>query len=214
MNGTHRDKHRRTPWLLVLAAFSVGLMVGCQPRSEADDHDATASARDVPRDAEASADSDSASPQAGIDTAFYSEALQSGVAELALAEYARDQARSDDVKVLAGMLVRDHEALNDKLRSASGLSADPAPTAEQRDEDARLRALRGDAFDAAWLEHMATGHDRSIARFEAAANGSGSDQARRLAAEALPTLRSHRDAIERLRKGGSTAESAPGTEQP
>lgn len=206
MKNMHHGKPHRTPWLLVLAAFSVGLMVGCQPRNEAND-DAMASARDAPSDAEASDGTNAA--QTGTDASFYSEALQSGTAEMALAEYARGQAKSADVKALADMLARDHEALNRKLRDASGISGDPAPTAQQRDEDARLRALRGDAFDAAWLDHMATSHDQSIARFEAAANGGGTDQARRLAADALPTLRSHRDAIERLRGGASSPASPP-----
>lgn len=211
MKKMHHGKPHRTPWLLVLAAFSVGLMVGCQPRTEANDSDAMASASDTPQDAEASADNAAANatPQTGTDAAFYSEALQSGAAEMALAEYARGQAKSADVKALADLLARDHEALNRKLRDASGMSGHPAPTAQQRDEDARLRALRGDAFDAAWLDHMATSHDQSIARFEAAANGGGSDQARRLAADALPTLRSHRDAIERLRNGASSPASSP-----
>lgn len=136
-----------------------------------------------------------AMPDNQADQAFYNGALQSGIGEVALSEYARANASAAEVRELAVMLARDHRALNDELRRAGAIADDPMSTEAQRSTEARLRSLRGTAFDAAWLAQMAQGHAQSIARFQAASRDAQSEATRLLASRTLPTLQRHSESI-------------------
>lgn len=206
--SAHARGGSRLFWLVALGALSLGALAVCQPRAKGVDKNARV-AGPQPDDGDAEAYADAAMASDGAEAAFLREALRSGVAELSLAEFARDHAQSGAVKSLATALSGDHAALNDRLRARAGGSADPAPTARQRSEAAHLRALEGAAFDDAWLEHLSRSHARAIARFQAVASGADSAETRTLASEALPTLRSHRDRIALLRQGVATPSPSP-----
>ena len=189
-------------WLLALAALSAGVLAACQPRAKAATADAPGNAHGPHPDGDAEAYADPEMAGDDAEAAFLREALRSGMAEQSLAEFAREHAQSGAVRSLATALARDHAALNQRLRAQfDGATGDPAPSARQRSEDARLRALDGRAFEVAWLTHLARTHARSIARFQAVAAGAAAAGTKALAAEALPTLRSHRDRIALLRQG-------------
>lgn len=142
------------------------------------------------------------------DSEFYRKALASGVSEVAASELAANKAASDEIRQLAARLAQDHRALNEWLRQSSGTQDDPAPPPENKAAEDHLRGLQGEAFDRAWLEHMAQGHAKSIALYEATARGGRSEQARTLAAGALPQLREHAASIDRLRNAGDDTEEA------
>lgn len=191
-------------WLLALGALSLGVLAASQPRVKGAAGAGAGPAHGPHPDDDADPDADPAMAgmaDDGAEAAFLREALRNSGFEQALAEFARAHAPSGAVRSLATALGRDHAALNDRLRALSAGAEGSPPSARQRSEEARLRALDGEAFEAAWLEHLARTHARSIARFQAVASGADSADVRTLAAEALPTLRSHRDRIALLRQG-------------
>lgn len=144
--------------------------------------------------------------QAGSDRAFYQQALASGTGEAALSEHAANNASSQEVRALGRMLAEDHAALNAKLMAASGM-ASAAPKPEDKAKHDRVMAQEGEAFDRAFLDHMAMGHEKSIALYQNASRSATSAQTRQLAEQALPKLRQHAARVQELR-GGRDASSA------
>lgn len=157
---------------------------------------------------------------------FLSGALASGEAEVAISRHVQNNATSQDVRALAKRIANDHEALNRKLRDAGAVAdpagaakssgaADPADTtkaaatqdatahsgtdraADAHPMNVEIRAKRGVEMERAYLTHILEGHRKSIARYEAAAaNVEFAAGTRRLAEQALPTIREHLDAVE------------------
>lgn len=185
MNAITR-RHACAAGIALAAAMAAS---ACRPSTDPAMQSAAAATQDVARTVERPM------PDNQADQAFYNGALQSGIGEVALAEYARANASAAEVRELAVMLAREHRALNDELRRAGTIANDPMPTEEQRSTEARLRSLRGTAFDAAWLAQMAQGHARSIARFQAASRDAQSEATRSLATRTLPTLQRHSESI-------------------
>lgn len=207
------------PKLLFLAALLAAS--GCRDRAHRDDMpmshagDATSSTgaahdtgmgdapsaanRDERREAPP-ATSQSATP-GGFDSDrdFVRTALSSGLAEASLSRYVQTQSPTREVRALAKRIADDHDALNAKLRGIQGVGAESVgidPAAKSM--DAAIRAKRGTALDQAYLQHMSDGHRNSIARFESAATGASTDALRRLASDALPTLRDHAQSVDAL----------------
>ena len=145
-----------------------------------------------------------ASAQGRLDTpeaVFIADALASGEMEIASAALARDRSDDPGVKALAERIEADHRRLNDRLEKLPHADAavEPRGTPEHP-EMARLRALEGEAFDAAWLALQERDHREAIRKFERAGTSPALDTAVRSAAtEALTTLREHADAVADLR---------------
>jgi len=148
-------------------------------------------------------DAGTAAKQAlAADRMFYEKALASGHGEVELSRYATTHAQSRDVKTLARRLVDHHTALNKKLMTTSGLQAAPKPKPEDAKAAAEVKANTGAAFDMAFLDHMAKGHAKSIALYEATGKQGKDASTRQLAKTALPTLRGHAKSIAALQTGG------------
>ena len=139
-------------------------------------------------------DTQDATTPAG-DEAFYKQALAGGISEVELSQHAVKHAQSEDVRAIASRMVDHHGALNSRLKEASGMSsAPPLPPADAAKAEA-VRQTAGATYDRAWLDHMAEGHAKSIALYEHTSTNATSAKTRRLASEALPTLREHARSI-------------------
>ena len=148
--------------------------------------------------APAAADSaGSAAPgSAETDRAFARSALASGMAEVKVSRLVEERSPTGDVRTLAKRIADDHEALNGKLRGFAGPDADAVDTdASAKAMGELIRSSQGTELDRAYLQHMADGHARSIARYEAAANTASDEGLRALARDALPKLREHASAV-------------------
>jgi putative membrane protein len=154
--------------------------------------------------AQGNATPDSATPgsaapgSADADRSFARSALASGIAEVKVSRDVEKRSPTSDVRALAKRIADDHEALNGKLRSFAGADAEAVDTdASAKAMDALIRSSEGTDLDRAYLQHMADGHARSIARYEAAANTVRDDALRTLARDALPKLREHAGAVDK-----------------
>lgn len=130
------------------------------------------------------------------DRAFARTALASGLSEVKISRLVEERSPTSDVRTLAKRIADDHEALNGKLRGFAGPDADAVDTdASAKAMGELIRSSQGTELDRAYLQHMADGHARSIARYEGATNTAGDEALRTLARDALPKLREHASAV-------------------
>lgn len=128
---------------------------------------------------------------------FHEQALRSGVAEVEAARSAQLRGASAGLRGFAQQMEHDHAQLNARLAEAAGIEV-PALDARQRAAQARMDAHQGEAFDRAWLRHMARAHASAIRRFQREVDQHGPGAA--VAAQALPGLRAHARRIDELRQ--------------
>lgn len=143
---------------------------------------------------------------------FFQQALQSGVADVAAARSAQLRGASADVRAFAQQLEHDHGEHNTELAQASGLEL-PEPDARQADALHALDQLQGEAYDRAWLQHMAKCHRDSIRAYEREVSQGGAGGP--LAEDVLPKLRAHAERLAQLQstasgKGASATEASLG----
>ena len=125
------------------------------------------------------------------DQGFVGEAMRSNEDEIAVSQLAMDKGGAS-VKSLATMLHKDHTAMRDKLNAVA--HGTPAPTPGTAPAD--LQSLSGKAFDTRVLSLLRDAHEDAIAKFTAASNNSAlSEDVRKLASDALPTLKDHLDKV-------------------
>ena len=213
--------HRSLKMLPLVLAISVPLaMAGCRDHDDANAQAAmadqaaaatpsTAQTTPPPTDADTPPASDpattpdsmgnpspapaqSGAAQVADDQQFVRTALAGGMAEVSVSRYVASKAKSGAVRSLAKRIADDHEALNAKLRTAAGADADAVQADDAaKSAEAMIRGSQGAELDKAYLTHMADDHKKDIASFEAAAAQATDPAVRKLAEDALPTLREH-----------------------
>ena len=119
---------------------------------------------------------------------FFEQALQAGAADAEAARSAQLRGASASVRSFAQQLEREHGQHNSRLAEASG-SQVPQPDGRQRAKLHKLDLHQGEAYDRAWLRHMAQSHHESIRLYQNEVDRSGPGAA--IAADALPDLRAH-----------------------
>ena len=129
---------------------------------------------------------------------FFQQALQSGVADVAAARSAQLRGASAEVRAFAQQLEHDHREHNLELAQAAGLDL-PEPDARQASALHAIDQKQGEAYDQAWLKHMARCHGDAIRLYERefAQSGAGGPLA-----EAACACRPHRGAAVRPGCGG------------
>ncbi|HEY4531435.1 MAG TPA: DUF4142 domain-containing protein [Luteimonas sp.] len=133
---------------------------------------------------------------------FFQQALQSGVADVAAARSAQLRAASAEVRAFAQQMEHEHSEHNLELAQAGGLDL-PEPDERQQAELQAIDRLQGEAYDQAWLKHMAKCHRNAIRLYERELGQDGAGGP--LAEEVLPRLRSHAERISQLQQAGSAA---------
>lgn len=190
----------------ILMSTCLAAAVGCQGSMHRDDmqdmqdmKDAAATtSTDAPAVAEAAGAEARTMPgetpaSAQADRDFLTSALSSGMSEVALSRQVQSRSPTARIRALAEHIADDHDALNDRLGALLGASVTPG--AEHRATEAMLASKQGVEIDQAYLRHMADGHRKAIALYEAAASSASNAAVRALAADALPKLREHAQAV-------------------
>jgi len=148
----------------------------------------------------------STAPLAPADQQFVTKAAEGGMFEVEIGKLAAEKAADANVKSFAQMLVDDHSAANDKLRQiASGHNvALPASLSDdQKKELDQLSKLSGAQFDKQFVKVVGIkDHHHDIAEFERASKSAQSPDVKDFATNALPTLKKHLAAAEKLPSKG------------
>jgi putative membrane protein len=101
-------------------------------------------------------------------------------------------------KDFAAMLVKDHGAANEKLKSIASEQNIALPTAIGEDHQKKydkLAAKSGKDFDKAYCEMMKDGHASAVDMFEKEARDGKNLALKQFASSTLPTLKMHKDKI-------------------
>lgn len=111
------------------------------------------------------------------DRTFVGKVSQGGAYEVEASKLAEARATAPDVKDIASSEVHDHEGVNARLKkiaAATGVPVAGALNAEFTERLAKLKAVSGADFDAAYIEDMKTIHDKDEKLFaQEATDGSG-----------------------------------------
>lgn len=92
-----------------------------------------------------------------VDRAFLTQEVQGGRYELALAKLGAARATKPAIRSYSHMVVRDHTTANaalTRLAKSEGVSAPAGMKAEDMQRLAKLRGMRGDAFDQAYVDEQ------------------------------------------------------------
>ena len=113
------------------------------------------------------------------DAAFYKHAAEGGMSEVELGKLAQEKAQSASVKEFGSMMVKDHSAANEKLKSVAAAKDVSLPTHTSMGQMAtktKLEVLSGNTFDKSYVKGMIKDHEEDIAEFKKEAT-SGQDPA-------------------------------------
>ena len=135
------------------------------------------------------------------DHTFYQKAAAGGMAEVEAGKLAQDKASSDAVKKFGAMMVKDHTAANDKLKSIAADKGIILPTTLDPKHQAmkqQLQAQSGPAFDHAYVQGQIRDHQDTIALMEKEAASGKDPQAKAFATQTLPTVKAHLDMLQKM----------------
>ena len=135
------------------------------------------------------------------DSDFAKDAAMSSMMEVELGNIALQNASSQDVKEFASMMVTDHSAANDRLKSIASQKNIALPMAlsqEHQKEVQDLRTKTGADFDKMYVERMQKHHEMDIEKFKKASEELTDTDLKNFSTETLPTLQKHRDALKQI----------------
>ena len=137
------------------------------------------------------------------DASFYKDAAAGGMSEVELGQLAQDKASTPAVKEFGAMMVKDHSAADDRLKSlamSEQVSLPDGPTVLQKATKAKLDMMSGESFDKSYIKGMLDDHKADIKDFQKEASDGKDPQARAFAAATLPTLKHHLQRAEAIAK--------------
>jgi putative membrane protein len=163
-----------------------------------------------------SADMQDAATAGARPETFVKTAAQDGMTEVALAKLALSKSSNDEVKQFAQKMEQDHTKADQQLSSIARTKGIAVPTQLDAKHQAMVKSLgakSGAAFDSAYATHMAKGHAKAVALFQAAAQSSDPDLAA-FAQKTLPTIEVHKQLADSLEAStGNRSASAQGGSQ-
>ena len=142
------------------------------------------------------------------DAKFAKKAAMDNLAEVALADVARQQASQDTVKQYAEKLRSDHEQATEKLKSIAAQKGIDLPTdvdAKHKREQDKLAKKQGADFDKAYIDSMIKDHKSTIKEFEHEAKSGKDPELKEFANGMLPGLRKHLQEAQQLQGSAKSA---------
>jgi putative membrane protein len=144
------------------------------------------------------------------DSSFYKHLAEGGIAEVDAGNLAGEKATDPKVKDFAAMMVKDHTAANDKLKSladSKGIKLPTSASVGQMATEAKLKVLSGTTFDDSYIKGQVKAHQQTVALLKKEiASGQDAD-AKTFAQSILPTVRAHLKAANTL-AAAQSAQSA------
>jgi putative membrane protein len=135
-----------------------------------------------------------AAPALANTSDFMTKAIKGDNSESRLGALAVRSGHSAQVRRFGAMLVRDHDKARRQAVPVAARYGVPVPTAmadEAQAEYAKLKRMRGAAFDREFGRYMVDDHRKDIADFEKEVASRDPADVRALARQTLPALRRH-----------------------
>jgi putative membrane protein len=135
------------------------------------------------------------------DKDFLKGAMQSGMAEVDMADLAQNKTGRPDIKMFATQISADRKKMNDqliKVATANSFKLPDGPGLKFNAEKARLKLLSGRDFDFAYVNAMVDDHTTDISMFEKAGKDVSDSDLKRIANQSLPVLKEHLNMIKTI----------------
>lgn len=143
-------------------------------------------------------------PLSKADSMFIMEAATGGMMEVEAGKIAQQNAASQRIKDFGTMMVTDHSRVNDELKSfasSRGITVPQAlPAAMQKHLEA-MKKMKGKAFDKHYVSMMTDDHKKDINKFKQESTGANDADLKSWITKTLPTLETHLDSIQAIKKG-------------
>lgn len=135
------------------------------------------------------------------DQEFLTQAAAGGLYEVEAGKLAQGKGKSDSVKAFGSMLVKDHEAANQRLKDLARSKEVSLPTAIPSDKQLRLDDLViAKDFDREFVQQVGLDdHASDISLFEKASKDADDSAIKAFASKTLPILKAHREQAEKLK---------------
>lgn len=138
------------------------------------------------------------------DTKFLTEAAGGGMFEVQAGRLAVDKGQDPEVKSFGQMLVTDHSAANDQLKSlaaAKGVALPPELPKDLQKKIAELQGKSGTDFDKEFMKEVGIdAHKKDIKLFDKDGRKAKDGDVQAFASKTLPTLKEHLEHAEKIRK--------------
>ena len=135
------------------------------------------------------------------DKDFIEKAAAGGMLEVQAGKMAESKAQNAEVKSFGSMLVTDHSAANDELKSLAQKKGVTLPTALPKKEQKTVDKLsKSKDFDKDFVHDGVQDHKHDIKDFEKASKDAKDPDVKAFAAKTLPTLQKHLQRAEELEK--------------
>jgi putative membrane protein len=128
------------------------------------------------------------------DKEFATKAATGGQAEVAMGRLATEKAGSPQVREFGQRMVTDHTEANQALGEIARhqqLTLPGKPTSAHHAMEERLRAMKGQEFDAAYMRDMIQDHQQDVADFRKEAETGQDPALKAFAQKYLPIIEQH-----------------------
>ena len=140
---------------------------------------------------------------AQADKGFILAAAQGGMTEVKLGELAAQKGMRDDVKEFGQMMVKDHTAINDNLKSLAaqkGVTLPDSLDAKHQGMVDKMAALTGPAFDDAYIADMIKAHKNDAKAFKAESAATQDADIKSFLDKSIPVVDGHLQRITAMKK--------------
>lgn len=134
---------------------------------------------------------------------FVKEAASGGLMEVELGKYAQQNAQNNRVKNFGAMMVRDHQAANDELKTIATGKNLTVPTVMENNHMNKVEELKketGMNFDKKYMDEMVDDHEKDIDKFRKQAENGKDPEIKAFAAKTLEVLVMHQDSARSIKE--------------
>jgi putative membrane protein len=131
---------------------------------------------------------------------FINDAALGGMAEVEISKLAKDRALNPRVQHFAEMMINDHSAANNDLKTIAREKNVTLPDnfGKHQEHLEDLSKKNGAAFDKAYMKMMVNDHKDVVEAFEKCAESGTDPDVKTFASQKLPTLRMHLDSAKAI----------------
>jgi len=131
---------------------------------------------------------------------FVTKAAQGGMFEVESSEAVQGKTRDSKINDFAQTMIKDHGAANAKLQTIAGEAKLQVPADLDASQKSDLEKLKGDSagMDRPYVDMQRKAHADAVQLFESYAKEGDDAQLKSFAQATAPTLRMHRDMIEKI----------------
>lgn len=134
---------------------------------------------------------------------FMTKVADVGMTEVKLGQMAQDKGMNPRVKDFGAMMVKDHTAAGDQLKTLAGQKNVTLPATVGDDHQKKIDDLNkksGKDFDKAYMDAMVDGHQATVNDFEKTSKNTKDADVKAWVDKTLPTLRMHLDSARAIKK--------------